>query len=142
MRVLQFGFGTAVDDFHRPNKFPAHSVGYTGTHDNDTLLGWYRNYLADPKQVDVVTPFLRELITAYPDLASKPLHWQLIASVLHSAANSAVVPVQDILGLGNEARMNVPGEAKGNWAWRLHEGQLTSEISRQLFDLVIESGRS
>jgi len=141
MRVLQFGFGTEADDFHRPAKFPTHSVGYTGTHDNDTLLGWYRNYLADPKQLDVVTPFLRDFLSAYPDLAKHPLHWQLIAAVLHSAANTAVVPVQDILRLGNEARMNVPGEAKGNWAWRLHEGQLTSEVSRQLFDLVIESGR-
>ncbi|MBL8889009.1 MAG: 4-alpha-glucanotransferase [Planctomycetaceae bacterium] len=141
MRVLQFGFGTEADDFHRPTKFPIHSVGYTGTHDNDTLLGWYRGYVADPKQVDVVTPYLRMFLDQHPNVAHRPLHWQLIAAVLHSVANSAVVPVQDILGLGSEARMNVPGEAKGNWGWRLHEGQLTSDISRQLFDLVIESGR-
>jgi 4-alpha-glucanotransferase len=141
MRVLQFGFGSEVDDYHRPPKYPQHSVAYTGTHDNDTLLGWYREYSQNPEQVDVVTPYLKAFVAAHPDLGSRPLHWQLIATVLLSAANTAVVPVQDVLGLGNEARMNVPGLAQGNWSWRLHEGQLTSEISRQLFALSVESGR-
>jgi 4-alpha-glucanotransferase len=141
MRVLQFGFGTEVDDYHRPTQYPTHSVAYTGTHDNDTLLGWYQHYRQDPKQVDVLTPYIAQLCGHRPGLKDRPLHWQLIAAVMESAANTAVVPVQDILALGNEARMNVPGLAKGNWAWRLHEGQLTEDLSRQLFALTVESGR-
>ncbi len=153
MRVLQFGFGTVADDYHRPGTFPEHCVAYTGTHDNDTLMGWYDNYLrsaspsdaASPENgdspVDVVSPFLNEFLDRHPDIRQHPVHWQLIATVLHSQANTAIVPVQDILGLDNRARMNVPGLAKGNWGWRLSPDQLNSQVGQTLFSLTIETNR-
>jgi len=142
MRVLQFGFASSEDDFHRPNQYPSHCVAYTGTHDNDTLMGWYQSYMASPDQPDVIGPYLQQFLEQYPDLSGRPIHWQMIASVMHAAANTAVIPVQDLLGLDSGARMNVPGQARGNWDWRLLDQQLDDEVSQQLFAMTVESGRA
>lgn len=110
MRVLQFGFDDEHDDYHRPNAYPTHCVAYTGTHDNDTAVGWYEQREADGSRNEILHRFLSE--------ASGPVHWQLIRMVLDSHADTAVIPMQDLLGLGSDARTNTPGVPDGNWTWR------------------------
>lgn len=114
MRVLQFAFGGGPDNPHRPEHHPEWSVAYTGTHDNDTLLGWW-HALDDDGRAHVA-----DVIEA------DPVHmpWPAIDAVLHSPARLAVLPLQDVLGLGNEARMNLPGRRDGNWRWRFDQQTL------------------
>ncbi len=132
MRVFQFGFDTEEDDFHRPSDYNGRSVAYTGTHDNETLMGWYRN--RRPAN-DAADP-LDAIVTGGDDV-----HWQMIDSVLQSASDTAIVPIQDFLGLGNEARMNMPGKAEGNWAWRLVPGMITEEMTAQIRAVTESSHR-
>ncbi len=135
MRVMQFGFDTHHDDFHRHTTFPQHCIGYTGTHDNDTLMGWYKTRAASLNgnaDNDVLAVFLT---------SEDPVHLQMIDLLYQSAAAVAIVPVQDALGLDGEARMNVPGRAEGNWDWRLTEGQLTADVASGLRQKVLGSGR-
>ncbi|MCA9265503.1 MAG: 4-alpha-glucanotransferase [Planctomycetales bacterium] len=133
MRVIQFGYDDENDPYHRPPAYPAHCVAYTGTHDNDTLVGWYESQLArDPEN-----HLLRELV---PN-PEAPMHWQAIQHLLESAADTTMVPLQDVFGLGSDARMNRPGEADGNWTWRFTAEQLTDDLSRRLRDLTTTTGR-
>lgn len=132
MRVLQFGFDTIADDFHRPEAYPENSVVYTGTHDNDTLVGWLERRDPPPEKEDPLQPLLK---------GKRPAHWELIDAVLRSAADTAIVPLQDLLGLDNAARMNIPGQAAGNWTWRVRADQLTPEIAFTLHQLTEQFGR-
>ncbi|TWU49624.1 4-alpha-glucanotransferase [Rubripirellula reticaptiva] len=132
MRVFQFGFDNEDDDFHRPCTYTERSVAYTGTHDNDTLMGWYRNRHPNPNAPDP----LDSVVTGDEDV-----HWQMIDSVYQSASDTAIVPIQDFLGLGNDARMNMPGEANGNWAWRFQSGVLTDEIASRMRAMTESSNR-
>ncbi|MEM6778653.1 MAG: 4-alpha-glucanotransferase [Planctomycetota bacterium] len=132
MRVLQFGFDDPNDDFHRPNAYTEHSVAYTGTHDNDTTMGWYHGRNRRISDDDLLSP----IVTSEVDI-----HWQLISAVMGSRSSMTVVPIQDCLGLGNDARMNVPGKAIGNWSWRLQPGQLTAEVAGRLKAVTFETDR-
>lgn len=127
MRVLQFGFDFEHDSFHRPESFPENSVAYTGTHDNSTIMGWY----LDRQPPKGTKP---DILDRYLDLTADEatLHWQLIAMVLGSRAHTAIVPMQDILGLDDSARMNTPGMAFDNWGWRLQARQLTDKLAAEL----------
>lgn len=130
MRVMQFGYETEEDDFHRPSHYPEHSVAYTGTHDNDTLMGWLNERRSRHPDDDLLK------ITTQEDV-----HWELIQMVLDSAADTAIIPMQDILGLGNEARMNVPGEADGNWAWRVRASDITESLAARLKAMTERANR-
>lgn len=132
MRVMQFGFGSAEDDYHRPSAFPEHCVAYTGTHDNDTVMGWYESQLDQSGFQDLISAFVTE---------EDNVHLQLVKAVLASPAETTIIPIQDLLGLGNEAKMNTPGEATGNWAWCLAPEQLTSTHAVQLKWITKETGR-
>jgi len=142
MRVLQFGFSTsATEEKYLPHRFIPHCVAYTGTHDNDTSLGWL-------KSTDVHTTQSREQVRAerayalrYAGTRGKEFHWDLIRLAFASVADVAIVPMQDILGLDSSARMNVPGKAAGNWGWRFTPDQLTPEIRQRLADLTAVYGR-
>lgn len=131
MRVLQFGFDTTDDEFHRPNTYPSDSVAYTGTHDNETLVGW----LKTRKPASSPDP-LKAWVTE-----SEPVHWQLIDAVLQSRSDMAIIPMQDLFGLGNSARMNVPGQAKGNWTWRMDVDAITDAIKSKLHTLTQDADR-
>jgi len=122
MRVLQFGFGGDPEDLHLPHMYTRDSVAYTGTHDNDTALGWYRSL--DRETQLRVDYFLRVTPGSMPDA--------MIRAVLGSVARLAILPMQDILGLGSEARLNTPGTVAGNWAWRLPQHALNAEVTRHL----------
>lgn len=128
MRVMQFGFASPEDNFHRPDQYPEHCVAYTGTHDNDTIIGWYLERQVEfesSETVDVLAPQLD---------SSQPVHLQLIEMVMNSKANTAIFPMQDFLGLDNESRMNVPATVEGNWQWKLKPNAL----DRQLADTIAE----
>ncbi|MEZ5652582.1 MAG: 4-alpha-glucanotransferase [Burkholderiaceae bacterium] len=126
MRVLQFGFGRDGDPHHLPHNFTPDSVVYTGTHDNDTTLGWWQS--ADPS----VHWHLRD----YCGRVGKRADRLMIRLAFASVADLAIVPMQDVIGAGGEARMNRPGEADAQWCWRLQEGQLRETDGRFLARLA------
>lgn len=131
MKVLQFGFGT--ESAHAPTEIGEQVIAYTGTHDNDTALGWYED--PDPTRVP-------ERRTARAYLGQGPFHWLLIQAVFRSPARIAIVPLQDVLGLGSEARMNTPGTDSGNWTWRFEWFRLDRATRSRLRTLTIETGRA
>jgi 4-alpha-glucanotransferase len=134
MAILQFAFGTdpQAPDF-RPHNYPRNLVVYTGTHDNDTTVGWWTGDAGHStrSQDDLVRE--RDYASRYLRLgATSDVHWEFIRAVLASVADTAIVPVQDLLGLGSAARMNQPATPSGNWRWQLRPGELTGEVARQL----------
>jgi 4-alpha-glucanotransferase len=114
MAVLQFAFGDKADNAYLPHNIEANCVVYPGTHDNDTTLGWYAS--AGEKVQDHFRRYLR--------CDGRDAGWDLIRSGYSSTARLAVFTLQDILGLGSEARNNTPGRPDGNWQWRCREDQL------------------
>nr|MDQ3388173.1 4-alpha-glucanotransferase [Gemmatimonadota bacterium] len=133
MRVLQFGLGGGVENPHHPRSFPENSVAYTGTHDNDTALGWLRHEATSAER--------ERLFSLVADPGGE-INWEMLRLVHASPARFAVVPVQDILGLGSSARMNTPGSSEGNWAWRLEDGTLTEALQGRLLAITRASGRA
>jgi 4-alpha-glucanotransferase len=131
MKILQFGFGQN-DNPHLPHRLDPHTVVYTGTHDNDTARGWF----------DSASDEERDNALTYLGCANAvEVAWGLIRAAYTSVAEMAIVPVQDILGLGTEARMNTPGEEENNWTWRLPSGALRSEHATKLRKLAALTGR-
>ena len=133
MRILQWAFfdpNGRSDDL--PHHHPHHSVAFPGTHDNDTVVGWYRSLPREAK----------DRFQAYsgPDAGRDPSE-AMIRLALTSPANTAIVQMQDILGLGRSARMNIPGQATGNWTWRLGRSEPTAATGRRLANLVLATGR-
>ena len=126
MVVLQFAFDGSEDNPHRPDHHRRHSVVYTGTHDNDTTLGWWRS-LDEAHRARV----RRDLERIQGIDPATPMPDALVESALASPAALAVVPVCDLLGLGSEARINVPGTSEGNWVWRLPPGMLDAALAER-----------
>jgi 4-alpha-glucanotransferase len=122
MAVLQFAFDGNPRNPHRPEHHREHQLVYTGTHDNDTAVGWYRSRPA-------------------PGLDPDEPNWSLLELAYASRAAIAIAPAQDVLGLGSEARMNTPGRGEGNWGWRLRAGELTDALAARLRSLAEASGR-
>ncbi|MCO6457284.1 MAG: 4-alpha-glucanotransferase [Pirellulaceae bacterium] len=132
MKVLQFGLeGIGPDNPHVPERHVENSVVYTGTHDNNTTVGWYES-LATPDKL-ALGSYLKTPVT---DPA-----WQLIRLAMQSPSRIAIVPVQDVLRLGSEARMNTPGTPAGNWRWRLRAGQLKKNLLAALQEATDDAGR-
>jgi 4-alpha-glucanotransferase len=132
MVVLQFGFNPDDPNSpHDPDRHRENQVLYTGTHDNDTLRGWYDD-LPEPRRA-----LLREA-----GVGGRQPWWDLIALAQRSRAQLCMLQVQDVLGLGNEARMNLPGTASGNWRFRLEPGQLTKRHARRLREITVDAGRA
>ncbi len=132
MAVLQFGFGDSGAHAHLPHTFTAEKVVYTGTHDNDTLSGWWASGATEHE---------RQQAQAYLGLGEDGIHWAMIRAAFNSVASLCVVPLQDVLGLGSEARMNVPSREQGNWRWRFDAGSLCPELARKLATLAEVSDR-
>jgi 4-alpha-glucanotransferase len=138
MRVLQFAFGKDPDVMsHRPHNYPRDCIVYTGTHDNDTTLGWYtdKGSAASTRSKQDIEMELGYALR-YLNSNGKQISWDMIRLAMMSVANVAITPVQDILELGSEARMNIPGKAKGNWEWRLTEDALDKHVAERLLDLT------
>jgi len=138
MRVLQFAFGK--DDrasIHLPHNFVRNCLVYTGTHDNDTTLGWF-GALPNPARTRTTaeTELERARVLSYLGTDGKEINWDFIRVAFSSIADTAIVPLQDVLGLGNEARMNHPGMAEGNWGWRFVSGQITRDMESRLREMT------
>ncbi|HEV2113466.1 MAG TPA: 4-alpha-glucanotransferase, partial [Terriglobales bacterium] len=133
MKVLQFGFSDPGAHMYLPHRYESNSVVYTGTHDNDTTLGWWRKGTSEAE---------RTAAKAYLGCVSEgEVAWSLIRAAETSVADICIVPMQDALGLGTEARMNIPSHADGNWRWRLLPGQLTPALAQKLAELARVSDR-
>ena len=123
MAVLQFGFGDPGAHVYLPHTFSAEKVVYTGTHDNDTLRGWWNS---------AVTEQERKHVEAYLGRCDDGVHWAMIRAAVNSPASLSIIPLQDVLGLGSEARMNVPSVNGGNWRWRFSSEMLRPEFAEKL----------
>ncbi len=120
MKVLQFAFGTDADNSYLPHNHQPNYVTYTGTHDNDTTLGWYLS----------LDEFMKDRIRTYLGVSGKEISWDFIRACIKSSANMAIFPLQDLLCLGSESRLNTPGTHQGNWQWRYLTCQL-EELERK-----------
>jgi 4-alpha-glucanotransferase len=126
MKVLQFAFDGNPANPHLPHHHEQQSVVYTGTHDNDTSVGWLSEL--DDRE--------RSRLRSHLVGPSDEMPWPLLRTAMASVARLAVVPAQDLLGLGSAARMNVPGKPTGNWAWQLREGALDDAHAARLRDVL------
>lgn len=131
MRVLQFAFGEDADHPFLPHNYVSHCVCYTGTHDNDTTLGWWQT------TSDVV----RDHVRRYCATSGQDIVWDLIRAAFASVAGMAVVPLQDVLRLDGQTRMNTPGTAFGNWRWRVRIQAFNSPLAQRVRELVALYGR-
>ncbi len=143
MRVLQFAFGNdPMAESYRPENYIENCVCYTGTHDNDTTVGWFRSAEGEGttrKTAEIEAE--RRTVLDFLGTDGQEIHWDLIGAALDSKANSVIFPMQDLLGLGSEARMNTPGTATGNWCWRFRWPDLTDEAVGRLRHLAESAGR-
>lgn len=142
MRILQFAWGGDSKNLDLPHNYIPNSCVYTGTHDNDTTVGWFNSKAGkgsgrDAKQIKKETDFCKK----YLNTNGKEIHWDFIRAIIASVANTAIIPMQDLLGLGNEARMNLPGSTDGNWYWRCEAKDFDQKIAERLADLVKLYGR-
>jgi len=129
MKVLEFAFDSREENDYLPHNYEKNCVVYTGTHDNDTIKGWYKSLPKKDKQMSI--DYLGNEKTNFKDI-----HWDFIRLALSSVANYAIIPIQDYLGLGEEARMNTPSTVGGNWKWRLLDGEITKELSLKIKKMV------
>ena len=134
MRVLQFAFDGQSDNPHLPQNYVANTVVYTATHDNPTTRGWFEDLPEGQRQI--VWKYLKRSAGQSGKIAPA-----LMDMAWSSAAALAMAPLQDLLNLGREARMNVPGRAEGNWRWRMTENMLSDPAFERLRDLTKKSNR-
>lgn len=136
MRVVQLGFSEELPtDDHAVHNHPHNSFVYTGTHDNTTARGWFEDE-ADAAIQARLCAYLGKKVTG------KEVSWDLIRLAMMSVAATAIVPLQDVLSLGSEARMNTPGESEGNWGWRFRWEQLTPAVTKRLAEVTGMYGRA
>ena len=138
MRILQFAFGDddKANDY-LPCHYIPHCVVYTGTHDNDTTVGWFHGSEGNTTQPPEILAAERAFVRRYLGTTGEAIHWDMIRLALNSVADTVILPLQDLLGLGSEARMNVPGRAEGNWTWRFAPGALGADVRDRLADLTV-----
>jgi 4-alpha-glucanotransferase len=132
MKVLQFAFDSDGRNPHLPHNYERETVVYTGTHDNNTTQGWLTG----------LPPAKRKRVLEYLGTDGEAIHWDLIRLAVHSVADWAMVPMQDVLGLSGEGRMNHPGRDDGNWEWRMSPAALTDDLSLRLEQMAELAGRT
>jgi 4-alpha-glucanotransferase len=135
MAVLQFAFGSGPDNEFLPHNFERNLVAYTGTHDNNTIVGWWNDETSTDDR-----SYARDYLDL--DAGANRVHERCLRTVMASVANRVVFPLQDVIGLGSEARMNVPGDARNNWRWRVTPDQISTEATERLRRLTRIYGRS
>jgi 4-alpha-glucanotransferase len=142
MAILQFAWGSddQANDF-LPYNYTRNKVVYTGSHDNDTTVGWWTAGVGDSTRSQEEVGREHDFCLRYLGTDGREIHWDFVRTVLASVADTAVVPVQDLLGLGSEARMNLPGRLGGNWLFRYEAGALDGEVVRRLRELTETYGR-
>jgi len=137
MSILQFAFGNDPQGpTFRPHNYDRQLVAYTGGHDNDTTVGWWTSQGGDSTRTGEDIRKERAFAKAYLGFEDEPVPWVFIRAVLASVADVAIIPLQDVLGLGSQARMNLPGTIGQNWKWRFHRGDFTTEMCERLANLA------
>lgn len=140
MKILLFAFnGDMKTHIYLPHNFTPNCVVYTGTHDNNTAVGWYEREATEQEKANLAEYYKEFTNMPAPD---RSVSWDLIELALFSKARMAVFPLQDILGLGESARMNVPGTVTGNWLWKLDQAQMTAGVSERLARYTSEANRA
>src|SRR5215813_10424579 len=127
MRILQFGFGNPGAHIYLPHRFEPNTVVYTGTHDNDTTVGWWKTG---------ATPEEKQAVECYIPPNSDGVHWAFVRAAVTSVADLCVIPMQDWLGLDGECRMNVPSRPDNNWSWRVEKKAFTNELAEKIANLM------
>jgi 4-alpha-glucanotransferase len=135
MAILQFAFGTDPQGpSFQPHNYVHNLAAYTGGHDNDPVVGWWTGGVGDSTRSAEDVRKEHDFARAYLGFENEAINWVMIRQVMRSVADIAIAPLQDVLGLGSEARMNVPGRPAGNWRWRYAPSALTPELSSRLFE--------
>lgn len=132
IRVIEFAFDGGEDDMHIPENYPANSVAYSGTHDTDTALGWFKSLRGEKR---------RRVVKYLKIRPGDEIHWKIIKSILKSASRLAIIPLQDLLGVGSEGRMNSPGTIGGQWEWRYQKEMLTPALAAHFSELTAATKR-
>lgn len=125
MKILQFSFASDPDDKFLPHNYPVNCIAYTGTHDNDTTIGWYQT----------IPEVERDFCRRYLACDSSGIPWEMIRAVWQSVARIAIAPLQDFLSLDTHARMNFPGKMGGNWSWRMPASGLTDDLIDRIHEI-------
>jgi 4-alpha-glucanotransferase len=142
MAILQFAFGgDAQAGTFIPHNYVRDLVAYTGSHDNDTLVGWWNSGAGDSTRTEEMVAREKDFARRYMRTDGHEIHWDVIRTLMASVANIAIIPMQDILGAGSEARMNVPGRMGGNWLWRFGPGEVTRVHAERLREYAGLYGR-
>jgi 4-alpha-glucanotransferase len=142
MAILQFAWGSDPQgSTFLPHNYTRRLVAYTGTHDNDTTVGWWTSGVGDSTRTKEEVEREHDFVRRYMNTDAREIHWDFIRTLLASVAGTAIVPLQDVLGKGSEARMNVPARAAGNWRWRFVAKELTGEAQRRLLLYTQTYGR-
>jgi 4-alpha-glucanotransferase len=137
MRILQFAFRTDSTNIDLPHNYVPNSVVYTGTHDNDTTVGWFNSRAGSGSTRDAAQiERERDFCLRYLKTGGREINWDFIQAALASVADTAIIPLQDALGLDSRARMNLPASQEGNWAWRYRADALSEKIVSRLKDLT------
>ncbi|MFN8179784.1 MAG: 4-alpha-glucanotransferase [bacterium] len=143
MKVLLFGFsGDPRTNEYAPFAHERNFVVYTGTHDNETVQGWFREGIWALERPREEAEDEQRRVLAITGGDETTVHWDFVRLAMNSPAEIAIVPVQDLLGLGNEARMNVPGRESGNWSWRMRDWDWTDDLGVRLAELTRATGRA
>jgi len=141
MKILQSAFGNGHKSY--PHSYTENCVVYTGTHDNDTTVGWFHSQPGEGNtQTKNEIDTERTNVLKYLKTDGEEIHWDMIKTALSSKANTVIIPLQDILGLDSSARMNIPGTVSGNWRWRFDWSMLTEEIMHRMKILTIKFNRN
>ena len=142
MAILQFAWGSdAQGSTFIPHNYPRRLVTYTGTHDNDTTVGWWTAGVGDSTRSKEEVEREHDFARRYMNTDGKEIHWDFIRTILASVAELAIAPMQDVLGKGSKARMNLPGRPGGNWRWRYAAGELTDIVKHRLLLYTQTYGR-
>ncbi len=142
MRILQYAFSGDAYNRDLPHNYVKNSVAYTGTHDNETVVGWFASKTKSKRAGnDEQSRREKDFCLDYLNSDGREIHWDFIRAAWSSVANTAIAPMQDLLGLDNKARMNLPASSSGNWYWQCREGDFSEKISNRLGELTEIYGR-
>jgi 4-alpha-glucanotransferase len=133
MKILEFGFGGGNENGYLPHNYPENSVAYTGTHDNETVVGW--NHNIDHWQREHARNYLRDYL-GWGEVTDNNIHMAMVEGVMKSKAIFAIIPMQDFLGLDNRARINTPSTLGDNWKWRLKGDELKDDLANYIGDIT------
>jgi len=143
MRILQFAFGGDAQNHDLPHNYVRNCVAYTGTHDNDTTVGWFNSQAGAGSTRDAAEiKRERSYCLKYLGSDGEEIHWDFVRAVWASVANTAIAPMGDLLGVGTEGRINLPATESGNWQWRMTQTSISAEIVRRLRELTEIYGRA